>query len=120
MQFNRWTDLLTGYVKMVALRTKIRVTQRLATSYTNSKSLKKPEVRASIVMVKEGEGSIGAPIILGRCPSLSAHESESMLRTLSRLQRETRERERQTSKRHVGEAHSVLTTAILLPQRLSC
>jgi hypothetical protein len=32
---------------------------------------------------------------------------------LSRLQRET-------SKRHVGEAHSVLTTAILLPQRPSC
>jgi hypothetical protein len=38
---------------------------------------------------------------------------------LSRLQREKRERqrERKTSKRHVGEAHSVL---ILLPQRLSC
>jgi hypothetical protein len=32
---------------------------------------------------------------------------------LSRLQRET-------SKRHMGEAHSVLTTAILIPQRLSC
>jgi hypothetical protein len=32
---------------------------------------------------------------------------------LSRLQRET-------SKRHVGEAHSVVITAILLPQRLSC
>jgi hypothetical protein len=28
--------------------------------------------------------------------------------------------ERETSKRHVGEAHSVLITAILLPQRLSC
>jgi hypothetical protein len=37
---------------------------------------------------------------------------------LSRLQRETKERE--TSKRHVGEAHSVLITAILLPQRLNC
>jgi hypothetical protein len=33
--------------------------------------------------------------------------------SLSRLQRET-------SKRHVGEAHSVLTAAILLHQRLSC
>jgi hypothetical protein len=32
---------------------------------------------------------------------------------LSRLQRET-------SRRHVGEAHSVLTTVILLTQRLSC
>jgi hypothetical protein len=32
---------------------------------------------------------------------------------LSRLQKET-------SKRHVGEAHSVLITAVLLPQRLSC
>jgi hypothetical protein len=38
---------------------------------------------------------------------------------LFRLQRETRERER-TSKRHVGEAHSVLITAILLPQRPRC
>jgi hypothetical protein len=52
--------------------------------------------------------SIAAPIILGRCPSLSA-----LATNLSRLQRET-------SKRHVGEAHSVLTTAILLPQRLGC
>jgi hypothetical protein len=57
--------------------------------------------------------SIGSPSILGRCPSLPAHESESMLRTLSRLQRET-------SRRYVGEAHSLLITAILLPQRLSC
>jgi hypothetical protein len=32
---------------------------------------------------------------------------------LTRLQRET-------SKRHVAEAHSVLTAAILLPQRLGC
>jgi hypothetical protein len=31
-----------------------------------------------------------------------------------------RERERETNKRHVGEAHSVVTTAIQLPQRLSC
>jgi hypothetical protein len=37
---------------------------------------------------------------------------------LTRLQRETKERE--SSKRHVGEAHSVLITAILLLQRLSC
>jgi hypothetical protein len=35
---------------------------------------------------------------------------------LSRLQRE---RERETCKLHVGEAHNVLITAILLPQRLS-
>jgi hypothetical protein len=64
---------------------------------------------------------IRTPIILGRCPSLSAQESESMLRTylVCREKRE-RERERETSKRHVGEAHSVLITAILLPQRLSC
>jgi hypothetical protein len=45
---------------------------------------------------------------------------------LSRLQRETRdrererEREREISKQHVGEAHSVLITPVLLPQRLSC
>jgi hypothetical protein len=37
---------------------------------------------------------------------------------LSRVQRKTRERE--TSRRHVGEAHSVLTTAILLPQCPNC
>jgi hypothetical protein len=106
--------------------------------------------------------SIGAPIIHGRCPSLSAHERVSMLRmylfciekqangtwqkhsvywqqrsyylnvwvvteakqchcawewvyasNVSRLQGET-------SKRHVGEAHSVLRAAILLAHRLSC
>jgi hypothetical protein len=56
---------------------------------------------------------IGALIILNRCPSPSAHESESMLRTYL-VCREKR------AKRHVGEAHSVLITAILLPQRLSC
>jgi hypothetical protein len=39
---------------------------------------------------------------------------------LSRQQRETREKEGETSERHVGKAHSVLITAILLPQRLSC
>jgi hypothetical protein len=42
----------------------------------------------------------------------------SMLR--SYLVCRERGRERETSKRHVGEAHSVLITAILLPQRLSC
>jgi hypothetical protein len=62
---------------------------------------------------------IGAPIIFG--PSLSALERESMLRTYL-VCRENQEgkRERETSERHEGEAHSVLTTAILLPQRLSC
>jgi hypothetical protein len=41
---------------------------------------------------------------------------------ISSAERNNREsaRERETSKRHVGEAHSVLITAILLPQRLSC
>jgi hypothetical protein len=41
---------------------------------------------------------------------------------LSRLQRETseRERERETSKWQVREAHSVLITAILLPQHPRC
>jgi hypothetical protein len=39
-------------------------------------------------------GSIGAPIILGRCPLLPEHESESMLRTYSYLVcREKQERE---------------------------
>jgi hypothetical protein len=38
------------------------------------------------------------------------------------LQKETwgRERDREKSKRHLGEAHSLLTTSIILPQRLSC
>jgi hypothetical protein len=39
---------------------------------------------------------------------------------LLRLQRETRERERETSKWHVGKTHGLPITAILLPQRLSC
>jgi hypothetical protein len=62
---------------------------------------------------------IGAPILFGRCPSLSAHENESMLRTYL-VCREKQEKETETSKWQVGEAHSILITAILLPQRLSC
>jgi hypothetical protein len=61
---------------------------------------------------------IGAPILLGRCP-LSLLEGECMLRTYL-VCREKREREREISKLHRGEAHSILTTAILLPQRPSC
>jgi hypothetical protein len=45
---------------------------------------------ASTLQQKE---RIGAPIILGRCPSLSAHESESMLRTYF-VCREKQEREK--------------------------
>jgi hypothetical protein len=44
---------------------------------------------------------IGALIIFGRWPSMSAHENESMLRTYL-VCRES-ERERETSKRDVGE-----------------
>jgi hypothetical protein len=48
---------------------------------------------------------IGAPIIFGRCPSLSAHERESMLRTyLACREKLERERGRETSKRHVRKA----------------
>jgi hypothetical protein len=74
-----------------------------------------------IVFFREQIRSTGAPIILGRRPSLSAHESESMLRTylVCRERERERERERATSKRHVGVADSVLTE-ILIPQRLSC
>jgi hypothetical protein len=56
--------------------------------------------------------SIGAPIILGWCPTLPAHESESMLRTYLVC------REKQAN--GTWEKHSVLKTAILLPQHLSC
>jgi hypothetical protein len=82
---------------------------RLATGYS--------DVRRGVP--QSPKKSIGVPIIFGRCPSLSAYESESMLRTYLAC-REKRERERETSKRHVGKAHSVLITANLLPQRLSC
>jgi hypothetical protein len=54
----------------------------------------------------------GAPVILGRCPSVSAWEWVYAT-NLYRLQKET-------SKRYVGEAHSALITAILSPQRLRC
>jgi hypothetical protein len=64
-----------------------------------------------ICAMKTRVGCTDTPIIVGRCPSLSAHESESMLRTY--LVCRERWRERETSKRHVGEAHSVLSTAIL-------
>jgi hypothetical protein len=55
---------------------------------------------------------IGAPIILGRCPSLTARESMLWMYLVCREKRE-RERERETSKRHVGKAHCILITAIL-------
>jgi hypothetical protein len=65
-------------------------------------------------------GFMLAPMIFGRCPSLSVHDNDYAT-NLFRMQRERREREseRTTSKRLVGEAYSILTTAIPLPQRLS-
>jgi hypothetical protein len=62
---------------------------------------------------------IAPPIILGRRPSPSAHESESMLRTYL-VYRGKQERERETSQQLVGVANGALVTAILVPQRLSC
>jgi hypothetical protein len=54
----------------------------------------------------ERRGFIGAPIILGRRPSLSAHESESMLRTyLVCREKQEREIERQAS--GTWEKHTV-------------
>jgi hypothetical protein len=48
---------------------------------------------------------IGAPIIFGRPPSLSAHMRGSIHATnLSRLQKQKRDRERETSKRHVWKS----------------
>jgi hypothetical protein len=44
---------------------------------------------------KDKNHSIGAPIIFGRCPSLSAHGSESMLRTYLAAERNKRERDRE-------------------------
>jgi hypothetical protein len=42
---------------------------------------------------------IGSPIILGRYPSLSAHESESMLRTyLVCREKQEKEKEKQTAR----------------------
>jgi hypothetical protein len=38
----------------------------------------------------------------------------------SSAERNKRERERETNKRQVGEAHSLLITAILLSQRITC
>jgi hypothetical protein len=50
----------------------------------------------SVVLLPKSEHSsfIGAPIIPGRCP-LSAHESESMLRTYIACREKQRERERE-------------------------
>jgi hypothetical protein len=53
----------------------------------------------SAVFIKTNTMCIGAPIILGRCPSLSAHESESMLRTyLVCREKQERQRERERKK----------------------
>jgi hypothetical protein len=69
----------------------------------------------TVTAVKWTAKRTGAPIILGRCPSLSAHESESMLRTYLVCRGK---QERQAN--GTWEKHSLLTAAILLPQRLSC
>jgi hypothetical protein len=45
--------------------------------------------------------TIGVPIILGQCPSLSEHESESMLRN-----REKQERERESQANGTWEKHT--------------
>jgi hypothetical protein len=55
-------------------------------------------------------GCIGTPIILGRCPSLSAHESESVLRTYL-VCREKREKEREKQANGTWERHSDPTTS---------
>jgi hypothetical protein len=47
-------------------------------------------------------GIIGAPIIFDRCPSLSAHESESILRPY-RVCREKQERERDRERQTHGK-----------------
>jgi hypothetical protein len=53
-------------------------------------------------------GVIGAPIILGLCPSLSAHESESMLLTyLVCREKQERERERERQANGTWEQHTV-------------
>jgi hypothetical protein len=47
----------------------------------------------------------GAPIILGRCPSVSAHENESMLRTYLVCRKE-RERERERERGQTARGNS--------------
>jgi hypothetical protein len=49
---------------------------------------------------------IGAPIILGRWPSLTAHESESMLRTYL-VSREKQERQTEKQANGTWEKHTV-------------
>jgi hypothetical protein len=49
---------------------------------------------------------IGEPIIFGRCPSLSAHESEAMLRTYL-VSRKKQEREREKHVNDTWEKHTV-------------
>jgi hypothetical protein len=52
--------------------------------------------------------STGSPIKLGRCPSLSAHESESMLRThLVCRDKQERERERERQANGTWDKHTV-------------
>jgi hypothetical protein len=60
--------------------------------------------------------SIGGPIILGRCPSLSAHESESMLRTyLACREKQEREREREKQTKCGRSTQCTNTSDPLLP-----
>jgi hypothetical protein len=58
-----------------------------------------PQGRSEATSRCGNENNIGAPIMLGRCPSLSAHESESMLRTyLVCREKQERGREKQTAR----------------------
>jgi hypothetical protein len=56
----------------------------------------------------------GAPIILGRCPSLSAHKSESMLRTyLVCREKQERERARERSTKCTNNSDPITSTSEL-------
>jgi hypothetical protein len=60
-----------------------------------------------------------APIFLGRCPSLSAHESESMLRTYLFCWENIRRLAAGKQLVHGNSTQYLLITAILLAQRLT-
>jgi hypothetical protein len=71
------------------LSTLLSLTHGLARGFVSSARL--------VLLWNEPTACIGPTIILGRCPSLPAHESESMLRTYL-VCREKQERERQRDK----------------------
>jgi hypothetical protein len=91
-------DLLLSLLKLIFRQQTRRMATKQSESATRTQPLL-PYTRSRVsssTKNRENQTDIDAPIILGRCPSLSTHESESMLRTYL-VCRKKQKREKQTN-----------------------